>query len=70
MTAFSGGEKLSAFLDQLGKSLIEGEPVVRVGFLEGSTCGKNNDASSPEIAYILEVGAPAAHIHRARFSEA
>lgn len=62
MAAFSGGEKLAAFLDQLMKELTAGEPVVRVGFLEGSTCGKNNDASSPEIAFILEHGAPAANI--------
>jgi hypothetical protein len=62
MSAFSGGEKLKLFLEQLYKELTAGDPVVRVGFLEGSTCGRNNDASSPEVAFILEHGAPAANI--------
>jgi hypothetical protein len=29
---------------------------VRVGFLEGSTCGKDNQSSSPEVAFYLEYG--------------
>ena len=62
MAAFSGGEKLMAFLEQLYKELTAGEPVARVGFLEGSTCGIGNDASAPEVAFILENGAPAANI--------
>ena len=58
---FSGGEgmtsKLQEMMDKLGV-----HHTVRVGFLEGSNCGKNNDASAPQIANILEFGAPAAHI--------
>lgn len=62
MAAFTGGEKMKAFLDQLVKDLTGNDPVVRVGFLEGSTCGPNNDASAPTVAFILDQGAPAAGI--------
>jgi hypothetical protein len=58
----SGGAKLKAFLDKLTKSVGEGQKVVRVGFLENSTAGINNDASAPEVAFILDRGAPAANI--------
>lgn len=57
----SGGSKLRDTLNKL-KDLAASRSAVHVGFLEGSTCGQNNDASSPEIAYILEMGAPKAGI--------
>lgn len=58
MGALIGGAAMDAKL----KELLEKAGVrhqVRVGFLEGSTCGKNNDASAPQIANILEFGAVA-----------
>lgn len=60
--AFTGGDKMKAFFGQLVKELTDGDPSVRVGFLEGSTCGVNNDASAPTVAFILHQGAPAANI--------
>ncbi len=60
--AMQGGEKMKAFLTKLSNDLTSGKPAVQVGFLEGSTCGINNDQPSPTIAFILENGAPAAHI--------
>lgn len=62
MAEFTGGEKLHELLDRILKGIKEDRPVVRVGFLEGSTCGRDNRAHAPEIAFILENGAPAAHI--------
>ena len=59
---FSGGLKMHAVLNHLSQALGDKEKLVRVGFLEGSTCGIDNDASAPEIAFILEVGAPSANI--------
>lgn len=59
---FSGGEQMKLFLSQLTKDLVGHDPVVRVGFLENSTCGINNDAPAPQIAFILDQGAPAANI--------
>ncbi len=58
---FEGGIKLQAALSYLQKAVGDHQ-VVRVGFLEGATCGRDNDASAPEIAFILEGGAPAANI--------
>ena len=59
--AFIGGEHLSAKLhDMMEKLKIE--QTVRVGFLEGSTCGIHNDQSAPDIAFINEYGAPEAGI--------
>jgi hypothetical protein len=58
MTAsFKGGEKLEAKLKELMHAVApEAGRAVRVGFLEGSTCGKNNSASAPEIAFFNEYG--------------
>lgn len=61
MGAFSGGDKLKAAFAKILADL-KGDNTVRVGFLEGSHCGPDNDESAPAIAYILEVGAPAANI--------
>ena len=59
--AFIGGEYLSAKLrDMMEKLKIE--RTVRVGFLEGSTCGIKNDQNAPDIAFINEYGAPEANI--------
>lgn len=58
---FSGGIKIAAVMNHLRENMAK-DKLVRVGFLEGSTCGINNDAPAPEIAYILENGAPAANI--------
>lgn len=60
--SFSGGEALKAALEKLRVEIGNSQKVVRVGFLEGSHCGPDNDAPAPEIAYILEVGAPASNI--------
>ena len=57
-----GGEKMKAFLTKLSKDLTSGKPMVRVGFLSGSMSGEHHDQPSPTIAFILENGAPAAHI--------
>ena len=55
MTTFRGGDKLQAKLAEL--AAIAGQNVsVRVGFLEGSTCGRNNNSSAPQVAYLLEHG--------------
>lgn len=52
--SFSGGEELQRKLQELlGKLPNE---TLRVGFLEGSTCGQNNQASAPNVAAILEYG--------------
>ena len=52
---FTGGEamraRLKKMLDQAGEKLV-----LRVGFLEGSTCGQNNQASAPNVAALLEYG--------------
>jgi hypothetical protein len=60
---FSGGERMQAALRELSARFhsADNSPLL-VGFLEGSTCGINNDASSPEIAFYLNYGAPAAGI--------
>ena len=55
-----GGMKAAAA--RMAEALGTKELNVRVGFLEGSHCGRNNDASAPAIAFILEHGAPAANI--------
>lgn len=60
-SAFSGGLKFNAALNFL-KTQLSKEQLVRVGFLEGATCGPDNDAPAPEIAFILEGGAPVAGI--------
>jgi hypothetical protein len=63
MAAMTGGEKLKAFLKTINDHInLNADPVVSVGFLEGSTCGIHNDQPAPETAYRLEVGAPKAHI--------
>ena len=61
MSAFSGGARLTGLLTRIKES-FEGEHQVRVGFLEGSNCGIDNDQPAPEIAFILETGAPKAGI--------
>ena len=61
MDAFIGGGAMSSKLREMMEKLGI-EATVRVGFLEGSTCGKDNDASAPNVAYINEFGAPEAHI--------
>lgn len=58
----TGGEKMKSFLERLVHQLEDRDPVVRVGFLENSTCGIKNDQPAPKIAFILEQGAPAAGI--------
>lgn len=58
---FSGGIKFAAVMNHLRENIAK-DKLVRVGFLEGATCGIDNDAPAPEIAYILENGAPAAGI--------
>ena len=55
---FTGGSQMSSRLRELMQELGVGH-TARVGFLEGSTCGKHNDASAPQIAFIQEFGAPA-----------
>jgi hypothetical protein len=62
MAAFSGGIKMASVLNHIEQSLGDGVKLVRVGFLEGSHAGINNDQPAPEIALILENGAPAANI--------
>lgn len=51
----TGGEdfkkKLAELLDRAGDDLV-----VRVGFLEGSTCGQDNASSAPNVAALLEYG--------------
>jgi len=51
----TGGEefkkKLAELLDRAGDNLA-----LRIGFLEGSTCGENNDSSAPNVAALLEYG--------------
>lgn len=59
---FQGGALMQAVLNHMKEALGNENRIVRVGFLEGATCGPNNDASAPEIAFILEHGAPAANI--------
>lgn len=53
--AFKGGEQLKQRIEEMVKLLGPGAKL-QVGFLEGSTCGKNNDAPAPEIAYFNEFG--------------
>ena len=60
-SAFIGGEHLSAKLRDMMEKLGV-DRTVRVGFLEGSTCGIKNDQNAPDIAFINEYGAPEAHI--------
>ena len=55
MGAFKGGEKMKQVLEHMTQQLGSAKSV-RVGFLEGSTCGKNNDASAPEVAFYNEYG--------------
>ena len=59
---FSGGLKMQAALSHLQKQLGSEPRLVRVGFLEGSECGRDRYESAPSIAFILEGGAPAANI--------
>lgn len=51
----TGGEILQALLKEMSEKLGPARHV-RVGFLEGSNCGKHNDQSAPMIAYFLEHG--------------
>ena len=54
---FSGGEKMQAKLQELLTALAPDKGcIVRVGFLTGSTCGKDNSAPAPEIAFFNEYG--------------
>lgn len=55
MSSFTGGDKLRAKMAELVAKLGPGKHA-RVGFLEGSTCGVNNDASAPEVAFYNEYG--------------
>ena len=59
--ALIGGDKLKKKLDDMVKNLGI-ERSVSVGFHENSKCGWDMDASAPQIAFIQEFGAPAAHI--------
>lgn len=61
MAAFEGGLKMQAALNHMREELAKAN-LVRVGFLEGSNCGPDNDESAPTIAFILENGAPAVPI--------
>ena len=61
-----GGKQLDAMLKYLSKK-AEFNDVVRVGFLENSTCGYDNNASAPMVAAIQNYGAPAASIPRRPF---
>ena len=55
MGAFKGGDNMKRVLDHMAQQLGSAKSV-RVGFLEGSTCGENNDASAPEVAFYNEYG--------------
>ena len=64
--AFQGGLKMATTLNHLREAMGSGKLQVRVGFLEGSTCGGGihgeAEGSAPDIAFIQEYGAPAANI--------
>ena len=59
--AFIGGEKMRTKLQSIMKK-IRGGNVLRVGFLQGSTCGENGASEAPTIALLLDRGAPEANI--------
>jgi hypothetical protein len=52
---FTGGEQFKTKLAQLMRDA--GKPqMLRVGFLENSTCGMDNNESAPQVAFWLEFG--------------
>ena len=50
-----GGETVKTLLEAMSRQLGPAKHV-RVGFLEGSTCGKHNDAHAPSVAFWNEYG--------------
>ena len=58
----SGGEEMTSYLKKLLEKVGGREGLhVRVGLLEGSTCGHENDAPAPEVAFWNEFGTHSAH---------
>ena len=53
--SFKGGEAFQAALEDLLKKAGDAM-TLRVGFLEGSTCGWENQESAPQVAFWLEFG--------------
>jgi hypothetical protein len=53
--SFSGGEGLRAKLDEIMRGIGDTK-MLRVGFLEGATCGVDNQSSAPQVAFWLEFG--------------
>lgn len=50
-----GGEKLKAKLAEMATKLGPGK-TLRVGFLEGATCGKDGASPAPQVAFFNEYG--------------
>jgi hypothetical protein len=58
----SGGDEAMSYLQKLREKLDTQEGLrVRVGLLEGSTCGHDNDAPAPEVAFWNEFGTHTSH---------
>lgn len=53
--SYKGGDRLQGVLKDLARKAGR-ELTLRVGFLEGSTCGRDNQSSAPNVAALLEYG--------------